>query len=355
MTPLPDVAFRILPLTVLVTTAAVGAWAGPQWSARWAAGPWLVALVLVGLPHGAADLAVLARLRGPRSARRLFAAATLLSCGALLALVLAPRMSLAAFVMVSVWHFGVAHARGQSPPAAGSAVAVAAVARGAVVLGVPLAVWPAETATVADRVIAIAAGPGPLVARALVRTWGLGLLAAAVAALACEAWASRRSPAGRRRTAATSVDLFVIAILAAATHPLLSVGIYFLCWHAWREMRPLLRVFAPRSLAPDGRPVGPASLIHGIATVHRAALPLLLPTWAAVAAVWWFQSPDHAIDDLAIVSLAAYVIVTPAHEMILDLIGLDHLQPGGLEASWGQGSMVSPRAPRSRLPALHNP
>jgi len=335
MTRRPDVAFRLIPLAILVMAGGTAAWAGPAWSTRHAAVPWLVALALVGLPHGAADLAVLARLRGPRAARRLFAAATLLSCAVLLALVLAPRMALAAFVAVSVWHFGVAHARGQSPPpaAAGGALAVAAVARGAGVLGMPLAVWPAETAAVADRVVALAAGPGPPVAQALVHTWGLAILAVAVAALAREAWAARRSPAGRGRTAATGVDLLASGLLSIAAHPLFSVGVYFLCWHAWREMRPLLRVLAPRSLTPDGRPVGLTSLIRGIAAVHRAALPLLIPTWAAVAAVWWFKSPGHAIDDLALVSLAAYVVVTPAHEALLDLIGLDRPHPHGLEPS----------------------
>jgi Brp/Blh family beta-carotene 15,15'-monooxygenase len=356
MTRRLDVFFRLFPLAILALAGGAAAWAGPAWSTRHAAVPWLVALAVVGLPHGAADLAVLARFRGPAAARRLFAAATVLSCAVLLALVLAPRLALAAFVMVSVWHFGVAHARGQSPPprAGATSLVIAAVARGAGVLGMPLAVWPAETAAVADRVVALAAGPGPPIAPALVRAWGLTLLAAAAAALACEAWASWRSPAGRRRTAATGVDLLASGLLAAATHPLFSVGVYFLCWHAWREMRPLLHVLAPRSLTPDGRPVGFANLIRGIAAVHWAALPLLIPTWAAVAAVWWFRSPAHTPTDLAVVSLAAYIVVTPAHEAILDIVGLDRPPALGLEPS-RRGGYRRPGAPCSRQSSSHNP
>lgn len=332
MTPRPDVAFRLVPLGILLATAAVAGGSGPEWSARYASAPWLVALVLVGLPHGAADLAVLARLRGPRAAVRLFAAATLLSGAALGLLVIAPRLALAAFVLVTIWHFGTAHARGRSPPPPAGSLVLQAVARGGGVLGLPLAVWPAETAAVADRIIAIAAGPGPPVAPALIRKVGCTIVAAAVAAVVIEAGHARRSAAGRRRTAATCVELLAGGLLSVAAHPLLSVGVHFICWHAWREMRPLLQVLAPSSLAPDGRPVGLTSLVRGLAVIHRAALPLLLPTWAVLAAVWWFRCPHHAIEDLAIVSLAGYIVVTPAHEALLMLIGPEirrRMQPSG--------------------------
>ena len=321
----PDVAFRVIPLAILVMAAGVAAWAGPAWSTRYAAVPWLVAVAVVGLPHGAADLAVLARLRGPRAAGRLFAAATSLTALALVGFLVAPRWAVAAFVPLTVWHFGTAHARSQSPPPAAAAgpLALAAVARGGGVLGVPLAVWPAETATIANRVVAIAPGATAAFAPDAIRSAGIALVVTAAAALMAEAWKARRSPAGRRRTVATCVDLLASALLAAAAHPLFSVGVHFLCWHAWREMKPLLRVLAPRSLGPDGRSVGLADVLGGVAAVHVAALPLLVPAWAALAAVWWLRCPAHTATDLAVVSLAAYVVMTPAHEVVLDLVELD--------------------------------
>jgi hypothetical protein len=54
--------------------------------------------------------------------------------------------------------------------------------------------------------------------------------------------------------------------------------------------------------------------------VHVAALPLLVPTWASLAAGWWVLSPGHSPSDLAILSLAVYEVVTPAHEALHDLL-----------------------------------
>ena len=50
--------------------------------------------------------------------------------------------------------------------------------------------------------------------------------------------------------------------------------------------------------------------------IHAAALPLLVPTWAACAVVWWLlPAPrlEHSAHGVAILSLVTYLIVTPAH------------------------------------------
>ena len=149
-------------------------------------------------------------------------------------------------------------------------------------------------------------------APAAVRGIGLLLLAIGSAALALEAWQSRHAPGGPRRVAATVIDLVPFAILGAVADPLFAVGVYFLGWHAWRQMRPLA---AALGLGPirDLR-----SLARAVARIHVAALPLLVPTWAVIGAVWWLVPAARSPRGLALVSLAVYVAVTPSHDLLID-------------------------------------
>ena len=83
--------------------------------------PWLVSLVAVGLPHGAADWAVSRRAWGAATLR--IGAAYLACMTAVLGLFIAfPTPMVTAFAALSVWHFGMAHADGQEPPISGGAV-----------------------------------------------------------------------------------------------------------------------------------------------------------------------------------------------------------------------------------------
>ena len=323
-----DLVFRVVPLGCLLAAAILSLLLGPGWSTRMAAIPWLVALVAVGLPHGAADLAVTRRLCGWQATLRLFAVYGVLMAAVAMSLVAAPRLTVVLFAAVSIWHFGLSHAQGQSPPppAVWRWQAVAAVARGASVLGVPLAVWPAETSAVVTHLMALVSragtGPPPALAPEAIRVVGLGLTLAAMIAMAVEAGAFRHTPGVPRRSADTLVDLLVIGLLGATAEPLFSIGLYFLCWHAWREMRPLMAVITPPA---DADQPGPSltTLARNVATIHRAALPLLIPTWASLAAAWWLLSPTHSPGDLAVLSLAVYLVVTPAHEALHELLRAD--------------------------------
>jgi len=85
-------------------------------------------------------------------------------------------------------------------------------------------------------------------------------------------------------------------------------------------MRPLMAVITP-SAAGDDPPAGDlTTLLRGVAAVHIAALPLLIPTWAALGAGWWLLSPSHSPRDLAVLSLAVYLVVTPSHEALVDFL-----------------------------------
>ena len=326
-----QLAFRVVPLAVLVTAAAAALLFGNAWSAQMAAVPWLVALVVVGLPHGAADFAVSRRLCGWPATVRVFAAYGAVMAVVMLALVLAPRPMLLFFAAISIWHFGLSHAHGQSLPVpeGWQWLTLAAVARGASVLGVPLAVWPGETAAVVTDLVRFVGGStaGSLIAFApgTVRATGAYLTAAGLTALAWEAIATRRHPGTPGRSGEAFVDLLLIGLLGVAADPLFSIGLYFLCWHAWREMRPLMAVIAPPAARGSVGADDLATLARGMAAVHVAAIPLLIPTWAALGIGWWLLSPSHSPRDLAILSLVVYVVVTPSHEAFVECLASGRL------------------------------
>jgi Brp/Blh family beta-carotene 15,15'-monooxygenase len=308
--------FRTLPLLIMAAAAAGGIAWGPGWSEQVAAVPWLVSLFVVGLPHGATDWAISRQTWGRQATVRLALAYLACMAGVFAVFVTAPLPVIAVFASVSVWHFGMAHADGQSPPIADSASlrGIAAVARGGLVLGVPLACWPDATAGVVADVCRLVAGDERLVDASVVQAAGLVAIGLAVAAFAIEAAGAWRQPAERRRTVETAVELAVIALLGVTTAPLFSVGLYFFWWHGWRQMRLLAPVVV------GAAPSDPRALVESLAAIHRVGLPLLVPTWLVLAAAWWLLSPAHSARDLALLSLAAYLVVTPSHDILIDLM-----------------------------------
>ena len=318
-----EVAFRRLPLAIMAAAALADAMGGSQWSAALGPLPWIVALGFSGLPHGAADFAVSHRVWQGWPLAIVWLAYTAVMAAVLVGFAVAPVPMIVAFTALSCWHFGAAHFDTASVAWSGRRVSrsaqrlVAALARGGLVLAVPLAAWPVATAAVAADLAALAGGCGPeadLFLPAVVRVAGLGLAAVSVAAAAAEGLVAMRRPRRRRAWLQELGELSVIASLGWCTDPLFSVGLYFLVWHGWRQMAPLavsLTGVAPRSWAALGR---------AVVRIHRAALPLLVPAWVAIGAAWWLWSPDRTPRDLAIVSIAAYLVVTPAHELLGGLL-----------------------------------
>jgi len=310
--------FRDLPLAILAAATVSAMAAGAGWTE--AVGPWIwiVSLVLVGLPHGAADLAI-GRLLAGRSIRELFLGGLLylagMACVASLFAV-SPVGTVVLFSLVSIWHFGIGH-RDTEPDGgpektsprsvagwAWPADAVAAMARAGAVLGVPAVAWPHATAEVADRLVTLlhAGDPsrGPFFDEQAVHWAGLALVAVSIAAIVVEAVIRRGRGIGW-----LAIEVGTFAALAWVADPLFSVGLYYLAWHAWRHMRSLTTAGTSRSLAA------------AVAQIHLLGLPLLVPTCAALGGLWWLLSPTRSPRDLAILSIGVYLIVTPSHDVLV--------------------------------------
>jgi Brp/Blh family beta-carotene 15,15'-monooxygenase len=348
---------------------AVTGWLwGDEWSARYAAWPWIVSLVCVGLPHGAADLAVARRrLKGRQLAIAASGYVAVLGVS-LLAFVAAPAIVLPAFVVLSAWHFGL--------PLGGVAV------------GVPLIAWPDATADVAREVAAVVGGQ-PQFATADVRGLGLTIVAVSLVVLICNVIHAARHD-GWRAAVADVLDAAAITLLGLTTDPLFSVGVFFLFWHAWREMPhvacELENPLPLRSTPARGRyksrrgtsktrskcssslhrpprlPVPENGLMRVVLRVHLAALPLLVPTWLALAVAWGLLPEsrlEHSLRGLAILSLAAYVVVTPPHVAAVSLGGR-MMRLGRADALHGRPSLAGSESActaitRSMPPSLRPP
>jgi Brp/Blh family beta-carotene 15,15'-monooxygenase len=229
----------------------------------------------------------------------------------------APWPTLAVFLALSVWHFGWSHAGDDDPATPGGIIRVAsALAHGGMVLGTPLIAWPAETTDQVTRLLALThRGHPPFeAARGAVLTTGLVIGAIGLVSLGVEVLLTCRRDAAGRRLARLALETGVFAALGWWTTPLFSVGLSFLAWHGWRQMADLCESVV------GVRPRSWPRLAHALARLHAGAIPLLVPTWIVIGAAWWMVPERHTATDLAILSIAAYVVVTPAHELLGHLV-----------------------------------
>ncbi|MFV2111736.1 Brp/Blh family beta-carotene 15,15'-dioxygenase [Micromonospora sp. LOL_025] len=273
-----------------------------------AAGPgdspaFLVAGLLLGLPHGAVDHLVPARLSArarPLSARvALLAAYAAVAGVGLTVFRAAPDLALVGFLLVSVVHFGTAdvafHAERDRRPVRPGVTAVLAYGGPPVV--VPLALWREQV----DPLLATVAPQAPMLLTDEVRALALATVLCAVAVTAI-----RDVRAGRARDAVQPV---LLAGLFGTVPPALAVGAYFAAWHSCRHVARLLR-HDPRNTADlaAGR-VGPP--LRRFA--RQAAAPTAVALAALLALVTW---PGHRADPLP-ATFAVLAALTLPHAVLV--------------------------------------
>lgn len=263
--------------------------------------------LVIGLPHGAVDHLLAARMsrRPAVVAASVYGAVALAAWAALL---LWGPIALTAVLALSVVHFAlgeweVVAAETGWTPSRPIAAAVALAGTGALLL--PLARVGDPLREVAD---AVCPGLGDLLAAEPVRlaVAALWACAAAVAAVA----------AARDRQGAVLVDLAVIALAGALLPPLMAFGLWFGCWHGLRHLGRLLTLEPGCALlvaAGDGR-----------GAVRRLAAVAALPTVAAagvtavlVAVTITDPDPTAALGGSLIVLLA----LTVPHMLVV--LGID--------------------------------
>jgi Brp/Blh family beta-carotene 15,15'-monooxygenase len=277
----------------------------PEAADRHAFVPLLAGIVLIGLPRGALDHLLPARLgfawgRTPVGVA-VYLAAYLAIAAAMLGLWrVAPVAAFSLFLTATVAHWGQGDlrflelhlGRRRAGPLEGFAVGAL---RGAIPVLVPLLAHPrvveqllatAATAMGVAAMEATATGAAPAeldLAGAPVVAFATGILALGLAgwlATLSRAWPGRRAALG------DAAEVLLLVALFAVAPPYLAIGVYFLAWHSLRH---LLRLALLRP--SDRRAIAAGRALPTIARLARDLIPMTALALAALAGLYAWAAP----------------------------------------------------------------
>ena len=306
--------------------------------------PFAASLVLFGLPHGAVDHLVPARLAGRATDFRGVLGVVLLYLalsGLCLALwFTAPAAAFVLFVCVTVFHWGAGDLHAllffgpdglgeMGPPSR----ALLLVFRGCLPMLVPLLFFPDAYRGVATA----AAGLFGSDAAALSGVFSPAFRLAVGAALAAVAAAFSLRAAGdlaggRRALLPVALETLLLFAFFAAVPPVLAVGLYFALWHAPRHVARLVL------LDPAGsRDLGAGRPMRALARFAAGAAPLTVLALACLVALY-LAVPQAAGEPGSL--LALYLVLVSAltlpHAVIVAFMD-------ARQGLWRRPLAVSPR------------
>lgn len=238
--------------------------------------PWIVGLVLLGIPHGAVDHIVGSRLIGFRTGWGMsgFVAGYLAVMVVVGLLWLAwPLAALLLFLLVAAVHFGeadVAWSRETGFLSVERSVPYAIcmlVSRGAMPVLLPALAHPELFADVSNGLLSLQLiGPSAWdpPAWSMVVGWVVLILSTTIQ-WTWSAWRAVRGGVGSRVAAIEAMETLGLLSLFLFVPPVLAVGIYFNAWHAIRHISRLVR---------DEGIERSASAWRALFAFHRAAMPL---------------------------------------------------------------------------------
>ncbi|MEO1270820.1 MAG: Brp/Blh family beta-carotene 15,15'-dioxygenase [Myxococcota bacterium] len=306
---------RLIPWLAVVL-GLLGAALDPTPIATWHLLVFLAFLLIFGIPHGAIDHLVMARL----IARRLLSPASLgliiayiVVGGGVVALwCLAPGWTFLAFLLVTIYHWGQGELwllRQSSPGLlrSNAVQGLALVLRGGIPILVPLLAWPEAFAQVTEAVVGLfgqsAHTTFALVHSAIPAGWVLLLSTIALYAV----WTG----VGVRRWRPWLLDIAELASLVTfftLTPPVLAIGLYLCLWHAPRHILRLTHFMADR----------PPLHWRQVRTVALASLPMTLGAALTFAVVWWLLR-QGMLDPLTLMAgaLAGVAALTAPHVCVV--------------------------------------
>lgn len=299
---------------VLLLTVAFAAGLGvPGWAQYL---PFAASLVLFGLPHGAVDHLVPARLAGRVTDWQSVLGVVLLYLalsGLCLALwFTAPAAAFVLFVCVTVFHWGAGdlHALlffgpdglwGMGPVSR----ALLLVFRGCLPMLVPLLFFPDAYRGVASAAAGLFGGDAAALSGAFSPAFRLaaGAALASVAAV-FSLRAAGDLAGGRRALMPVALETFLLFAFFAVVPPVLAVGLYFTLWHAPRHVARLVL------LDPAGsRYLGAGRPVRALARFAAEAAPLTVLALALLAGLL-LAVPRAAGDPGSL--LALYLVLVSA-------------------------------------------
>lgn len=279
-------ASAILPIPIYV--------AGASFPQGWQYLPFAASLLLLGLPHGAADHLVPGRLMwGKATAGSVLGVALLYLALAVLYLGLwsvAPALAFLLFILLTWFHWGRGDlyalyafhgADGMNRLSRALAVAV----RGGLPMLVPLLAFPEAYSRIVEATTGVFGGGMPV--------WPFEADFRSAAALLLGAFALaylalRLKSAKRGALLSDVAELGVLAIYFSVVPPVLAIGLYFCLWHSLRHVgRLMLLNETAASSLRRGR------LLPAFGAFARDATPLTLAALLLLAVVY-FAVPEGA-------------------------------------------------------------
>lgn len=281
---------------------------------------WASSLLVVGMPHGAYDIAAIRRDTlaaggGGRSVLIHSGVYGLVTLLAALVFVAAPTVSIILFLFLAAHHFGMSDSvwtRGRASRARGDHAI--GLCHGLIVIATPFVFDAPGAWSPFGRFAAIAGGrwePNPAM---LALTAG-GLIALAWVVLAratVQSW--RRRETGRAVLGEQLSVMVLVTAISAVAPPLLAIAAYFVIVHATGHC---LRAKSPGAADPSLR-----ASCGNLVRVHVASLPLLAPSLAIVWAMTLLFPAAGPIEGFALAFILFCVAGTPPHHALwLRLIG----------------------------------
>lgn len=306
------------PIVALLLMAIIG-YLWPGLSFRYAGWPFVVSLFVVGMPHGAVDFFLNARLRSASHVRnqiQSFAWYTVTLIVGLITLIVFPKASVVLFAVTSAQHFGVADARALDQRfqtiVPDMIRRCSSLARGLIILALPFLFYPVESLQVVNSVLqTVSALPIVPAVTAVTFVATACLLVAGAALLASTTY---RVATGDGRAALLEwLETSVIVAAFATLHPLFAMGLYLVAWHAWRH----LYAIGP-FLGVEPRSARFADLLRSVWQVHVAALPLMVPTLILYGLVASWRLPAWSSMQLAALTIATFIVVTLPHHLLIE-------------------------------------
>jgi Brp/Blh family beta-carotene 15,15'-monooxygenase len=268
---------------------------------------WVVALFILGMPHGAYDLAAMQRLTGSRARTGLlFGVYSLVMAACVVLFLAAPVWSLIAFFLLSAHHFGISDSVWTRGAIVRSIAGHGAgLGRGLCIIFAPFVLMPLESwepfAAIAQFVNDAPAARSDLIDAAAAIALCVGLTLVLFTAFR-----------QRHQRALVLEELLTIGaylVMASVAPPLVAIGAYFMLVHASGHCGRARGI---------GNPLPDASLPRRLANavrVHRDSVWLLLPSIAFVLGVAWHLG-GLSIRPVALSFLLFCVVATLPHHLL---------------------------------------
>jgi Brp/Blh family beta-carotene 15,15'-monooxygenase len=279
--------------------------------------PFLASVVVFGLPHGALDHLVPARLRDEspdlRSVVRVMAVYTVLVLVYAAVWFIFPAFAFAFFIALTLYHWGqgdlhaaLALLRTNVDSRLGRVFTL--MSRGSLPMLAPLFFFPSEYREVADAIIGVFDPRGAsAVGFAFEPAFRFGVAVFLVAACAATVYFSRSTfEAG---------ELLLLGVYFATVPPILAVGFYFCFWHSTRH---IARLLALDPVASEHVEIGNAK--GAFVRFVRDAAPLTAGALLVFGGLWYVASPPVTLEGFFALYLVLLAALTLPHAGVVTLM-----------------------------------